>query len=51
MSSFPSDPFYLTINGYYLEIEESKNPLNQYRILCSEKKNKSQLWGYKDKKI
>ena len=51
MSSFPSNTFYLRINGYYLGIEESKNPLNQYRILCSEKKNESQLWGYKDKKI
>ena len=51
MSSFPSNTFYLRINGDYLGIEESKNPLNQYRILCSEKKNESQLWGYKDKKI
>ena len=46
-----SDLFYLQIDGYYLEIEESKNPLNQYRILCSEKKKESQRWGYKDKKI
>ena len=48
MPSFPSNPFYLKINNFYLDIEKSKNPLNQYRIISSEKQSDSQLWYVKE---
>ena len=47
MSSFPEDIFHLKIDNSYLDIEKSKNPLNQHRVICSAIKNDTtQLWYF-----
>ena len=47
MSSFPEDIFHLKIDNSYLDIEVSKNPLNQHRVICSAIKNDTtQLWYF-----
>tara|TARA_Y100001936_G_scaffold247524_1_gene293480 strand:- start:2206 stop:2625 length:420 start_codon:yes stop_codon:yes gene_type:complete len=37
--------FHLKIDDSYLDIEESRNPLNQHRVICSTiRNNTTQLW-------
>ena len=49
MSSFPEGIFHLKIDNSYLDIEESKNPLNQHRVICSAIKNDTtQLWYFNE---
>lgn len=50
MSPFPEKIFYIRNKGFYLDIETTKNPLNQYQVICSKEQNKStQLWFYDNK--